>query len=50
MREQTLDKTYDPHSVEQKWYELWLEKGYFKPDRANSDQPYCIVTAHGPCP
>ena len=43
MSDQLLDKTYDPHSVEQKWYELWNEKGYFKPDMTNSSKPYCIV-------
>jgi len=43
MSEQILDKTYDPHSVEQKWYELWNEKGYFKPDMTKGDKPYCIV-------
>jgi len=31
MSEQLLDKTYEPHSVEQKWYELWNEKGISRP-------------------
>lgn len=26
-----LPKAYEPHSVEQKWYPIWLERGYFKP-------------------
>lgn len=26
-----LPKAYEPHSVEQKWYPVWLERGYFKP-------------------
>ncbi len=43
MSDQLLDKTYDPHSVEQKWYELWNEKGYFKPDMTKGSKPYCIV-------
>jgi valyl-tRNA synthetase len=43
MSQQILDKTYDPHSVEQKWYELWNEKGYFKPDMTKAEIPYCIV-------
>jgi valyl-tRNA synthetase len=43
MSQQILDKTYDPHSVEQKWYELWNEKGYFRPDMTRADKPYCIV-------
>ena len=43
MSEQFLDKTYDPHSVERKWYELWNEKGYFNADMTKSSKPYCIV-------
>ena len=26
-----LPKAYEPHAVEQKWYPVWLERGYFKP-------------------
>ena len=26
-----LPKTYDPKSVEDKWYKYWMEKGYFQP-------------------
>ncbi len=38
-----LDKSYDPHAVEQKWYQIWNEKGFFKPSGSNGAQPYCIV-------
>jgi valyl-tRNA synthetase len=31
MAEETLSKTYDFHSVEQRLYKMWEEKGYFKP-------------------
>ncbi len=43
MNENILDKGYDPHTVEQKWYATWMERDYFKADRARNDQPYCIV-------
>ncbi|GAI69713.1 unnamed protein product, partial [marine sediment metagenome] len=26
-----MPKAYEPAKVEQKWYQFWLEKGYFKP-------------------
>ena len=26
-----LPKTYNPSTVEKKWYDYWLEKGYFAP-------------------
>ncbi len=25
-----LAKTYDPHSVEKKWYEFWQRRGLFR--------------------
>jgi len=31
MTEETLSKTYDFHSVEQRLYKMWEENGYFKP-------------------
>jgi valyl-tRNA synthetase len=36
-----MDKTYNPHSIEQRWYETWEEAGYFAP--AGSGEPYCIM-------
>ena len=26
-----MDKTYDPKSIESRWYEVWERQGYFKP-------------------
>ena len=26
-----MDKTYDPHAIEQRWYQTWEENGYFAP-------------------
>ncbi|MGR9037386.1 MAG: valine--tRNA ligase, partial [Gammaproteobacteria bacterium] len=36
-----MEKTYSPHSIEQRWYKIWEEKGYFapKPD----GESYCIM-------
>jgi valyl-tRNA synthetase len=36
-----MDKTYDPHSIEQTWYQRWEEKGYFA--ASGDGDPYCIV-------
>jgi valyl-tRNA synthetase len=38
-----LDKSYDPSSVDSKWYKFWEENGFFS-GNANSDKPpYCIM-------
>ncbi|MEN8259899.1 MAG: valine--tRNA ligase [Pseudomonadota bacterium] len=36
-----MDKTYDPHSLEQRWYQTWEDKGYFAP--SDRGAPYCIM-------
>jgi valyl-tRNA synthetase len=36
-----MDKTYDPHAIEQTWYQRWEEKGYFA--ASGDGAPYCIV-------
>ncbi|KPK49345.1 MAG: valine--tRNA ligase [Thiotrichales bacterium SG8_50] len=36
-----MDKTYDPHAIEQQWYQNWEEKGYFAP--AGGDKAFCIM-------
>ncbi len=41
MSTDTLDKTYDPHSIEQKIYDIWEQQGWFA---ARGDgAPYCIM-------
>lgn len=37
-----LPKTFDPKSTESKWYQLWMDRGYFfsKPDHR---EPYTVV-------
>ena len=36
-----MDKTYNPHSIEQRWYETWEQAGYFAP--TGQGEPYCIM-------
>jgi valyl-tRNA synthetase len=43
MDNEILPKTYEPHDAEKKWYQYWLDKGFFKPDMSSAAQPYCIV-------
>jgi len=38
-----IPKIYDPKKVEDKWYETWIEKDYFKADASKSKKPYTIV-------
>ncbi len=36
-----MDKTYSPHAIEQRWYQLWEDSGYFA---AKQDgESYCIM-------
>ena len=36
-----MDKTYDPHSIEETWYQRWEDEGYFAAQ--GEGDPYCIV-------
>lgn len=36
-----MDKTYNPHTIEQQWYQHWEENSYFTPSGKGS--PYSIV-------
>ena len=36
-----MDKTYQPHEIEQTWYTTWEERGYFSPDGEGT--PYSIA-------
>ncbi len=38
-----IPKTYDPKSVEDKWYSYWLEHRCFEADANSPRQPYSIV-------
>jgi len=40
----TLEKSYQPAQLEQRWYAFWEAEGHFRPDPAQSDEaPYCIM-------
>ncbi|NOX75032.1 MAG: valine--tRNA ligase, partial [Gammaproteobacteria bacterium] len=36
-----MEKTYNPHAIEQKWYETWEKAGHFAP--SGEGTPYCIM-------
>ncbi|MCB1115941.1 MAG: valine--tRNA ligase, partial [Chlamydiia bacterium] len=38
-----LPKAYDPHLVEEKWYDFWERKGFFHADPLSGKTPYSIV-------
>lgn len=38
-----LSKVYDPKAVEEKWYKIWEESGYFKPDPKAPGKPFTMV-------
>ncbi len=46
-----MDKTYDPHAIEQRWYQTWEENNYFapkdevgrEPGQEGDKAPYCIM-------
>src|SRR5678810_806275 len=38
-----LSPKYDPKEVEERWYKLWEEKGYFKADPASKKPPFSTV-------
>ena len=41
----TMEKTYNPHQIEQKWYQFWEQNGHFTPQNPTDkpSQPYCIM-------
>ena len=36
-----MDKTYNPHDLEQRWYDFWEQKDCFKP--SGEGEPFCIL-------
>jgi len=40
---QGMPTTYDPKTAESKWYERWIEKGYFTAGQRPDAKPYTIV-------
>jgi valyl-tRNA synthetase len=43
MASKLLDKSYNPHQVEEKWYHYWEKRGYFKADEDSERKAYSIV-------
>jgi len=41
--QEEMPKAYEPGKVEQKWYQFWLEKGYFTPRIDPQKQPFVII-------
>ncbi len=37
-----LAKSFEPHSIEEKWYPIWEARGYFKPDYKPGAPSFCI--------
>ncbi|MGD2117035.1 MAG: valine--tRNA ligase [Chromatiales bacterium] len=38
-----MEKTYDPHAIEQRWYQTWENNNYFAPDSSSDNLAYCIM-------
>ena len=36
-----MEKTYDPHAIEKRWYKTWEDNGYFTPQ--SEGDSYCIM-------
>lgn len=41
--ENLIPKIYDPHQVEEKWYDFWLRNNYFHAEPDEGGEPFCIV-------
>jgi valyl-tRNA synthetase len=39
----SLPTVYNPQSVEEKWYQIWLEQKYFHAEVERDKEPFCIV-------
>jgi valyl-tRNA synthetase len=42
-KQNDMPKAYEPAKVEQKWYQFWLEKGYFTPKIEPKKKPFVII-------
>ncbi|MFB3887391.1 MAG: valine--tRNA ligase [Thermodesulfobacteriota bacterium] len=43
MASKVLDKSYNPHQVEGKWYRYWMERGHFRANEDSDKKAYSIV-------
>jgi valyl-tRNA synthetase len=37
------EKRYDPQKTDARWYQVWVERGYFRADVLVPGEPFCIV-------
>jgi valyl-tRNA synthetase len=37
------EKRYDPQKTDARWYQVWVERGYFRADVLVAGEPFCIV-------
>jgi len=44
MASKVLEKSYDPHQVEEKWYRYWEEHGYFRADENSEQKPIPLLS------
>ncbi|MEN9344503.1 MAG: valyl-tRNA synthetase [Chlamydiota bacterium] len=42
MSEKETSKSFQPKEIESKWYNFWMEKGYFQADALSKKPAYCI--------
>ncbi len=38
-----INKQYKPRAIEKKWYQYWMEKGYFTPEIDETKKPYTVL-------
>jgi valyl-tRNA synthetase len=38
-----ISKSYDPSQIEGKWYQFWMERGYFTPKIDHKRKPFVII-------
>ena len=38
-----IPKQYDPKDAQDRWYQVWADRGYFHADPSSDKAPYCIV-------
>jgi valyl-tRNA synthetase len=43
MAEASLSKVYEPRETEAKWYQYWLDRGFFRAEDTSSKKPFSIV-------
>ena len=43
MKNTPLDKRYKPSKIEEKWYQHWMGKNYFRADEHSKKEPFTIL-------